>query len=153
MTEEPNYDIEISTVIDVPPERIYRAFTDPDLFAAWYGPIGFPVPRDSVEIDARQGGLQRFTMVGEGDPSMRSSFDGTFVEVVPNRLLASSGRWEGIPGQDDGWASGLRVELRDDGGRTGLIVQEGPHPPGTADLGRQAWQMMLAKLESVVRGQ
>jgi hypothetical protein len=31
-------------------------------------------------------------------------------------------------------------------------VREGPHPPGTADLGRQAWEMMLPKLESLLSG-
>jgi hypothetical protein len=31
------------------------------------------------------------------------------------------------------------------------VVREGPHPPGTADLGRQAWEMMLPKLESLLR--
>jgi hypothetical protein len=28
----------------------------------------------------------------------------------------------------------------------------GPAPPGTADLGRQAWEMMLPKLESLLGG-
>jgi uncharacterized protein YndB with AHSA1/START domain len=152
MTNQPDYDIEISRVLDAPPERVYRAFTAPDQFAAWYGPVGFPVPRDSVEIDARVGGRQRFTMVGEADPSMRSGFDGTFIEVVPNQLLASSGRWDGIPGQAGSWASGLRVEFHDDDGKTRLVVREGPHPPGTAELGRQAWEMMLPKLQSLTKG-
>jgi hypothetical protein len=30
------------------------------------------------------------------------------------------------------------------------VVREGPHPEGTADLGRQAWQMMFAKLETLL---
>ena len=52
MTEHP-YDIEITRVFDAPPERVYQAFTDPDQFARWYGPVGFPVHRDTVEVDAR----------------------------------------------------------------------------------------------------
>ena len=36
-------------------------------------------------------------------------------------------------------------------GRTRLEVREGPRPPGTANLGRPAWEMMLPKLESLVR--
>jgi hypothetical protein len=44
------------------------------------------------------------------------------------------------------------VELHHDDGRTRLVVREGPHPPGTADLGRQAWEMMLPKLESLLNG-
>jgi hypothetical protein len=30
------------------------------------------------------------------------------------------------------------VEFHDQDGKTPLVVREGPHPPGTADLGRQA---------------
>jgi uncharacterized protein YndB with AHSA1/START domain len=144
------YDIEIARVVDAPPERVYQAFTDPVQFAGWYGPVGFPVDRETVQIDARVGGRQRFVMVGEADPSMRTGFDGRFVEVVENALLSSHGAWDGLPGQGGAWASNLRVEFHGDGGRTRLVVLEGPHPPGTADLGRQAWEMMLPKLESLL---
>jgi uncharacterized protein YndB with AHSA1/START domain len=56
MTEKPSYDIELTRVFEAPPERVYQAFTDPDLFARWYGPVGFPVDPETVEIDARVGG-------------------------------------------------------------------------------------------------
>jgi uncharacterized protein YndB with AHSA1/START domain len=150
MTETPEYDVEITRVFDAPRQRVYRAFTDPEEFARWYGPEGFPVESDSVELDARAGGRQQFTMVGEGDPSMRTGFDGRFVEVVENELLSSRGAWDGIPGHETPWPSNLRVEFHDDGGKTRLVLQEGPHPPGTADFGRQAWEMMFPKLEAVV---
>ena len=96
MTEHP-YDIEITRVVDAPPERVYQAFTDPDQFARWYGPVGFPVHRDTVEVDARVGGRQRFEMVGEADPSMRTGFDGRFDEVVQSELLSSRGAGTGFP--------------------------------------------------------
>ena len=152
MTEMPKYDVEITELIDAPPEQVYEAFTEPDRFAAWYGPPGFPVARETLELDARVGGAQRFTMIGEDDPAMQTGFDGRFSEVVPNALLVSSGAWEGIPGLDEPWPSGLRVELNDEDGRTRLVVLEGPHPPGTAELGRQAWELMLRKLASLVSG-
>ena len=108
MTETEPYDIDLSRVIDAPPARVYQAFVDPDQFAAWYGPTGFPVDRASVELDARVGGMQRFAMVGEADPSMRTAFEGSFVEVIENELLSSSGAWAGIPGQASAWPSNLR---------------------------------------------
>src|SRR5262245_14153885 len=111
MTAEPQYDIEVTRVLAAAPERIYRAFTDPDEFAQWYGPVGFPVHRDTVELDARVGGRLRFTMVSDDDPSTRSGFDGRFTEVVPTEVLASSGSWDGIPGQTEAWPSSLRVEF------------------------------------------
>jgi uncharacterized protein YndB with AHSA1/START domain len=128
MTEAPAYDLEITRVLDAPPERVYEAFTDPDKFAEWYGPVGFPVDRTTVELDARVGGGQRFEMVSDADRSMRTGFDGRFDEVVPNMLLSSRGAWSGIPGQTEAWPSNLRVELHDEDGKTRLIVREGPHP-------------------------
>jgi uncharacterized protein YndB with AHSA1/START domain len=145
------YDIELTRVFETPRESLYQAFTDPDLFARWYGPVGFPVPRDTIDLEARVGGPQRFTMVGEADSSMQTSFDGNFTEVEPNRLLASSGTWHGIPGQERGWASNLRVEFEDQGNKTRVVVREGPHPEGTADLGRQAWEMMLDKIDTLFK--
>ena len=146
MVDSSPYDIELTRVFAGPRERLYSAFTDPDLFARWYGPVGFPVPRDTIDLDARVGCAHRFTMVGEDDP-METSFDGNFTEVVANRLLASSGTWHGIPGQENGWSSNLRVEFEDQGDKTRVVVREGPHPEGTADLGRQAWEMMLDKID------
>jgi uncharacterized protein YndB with AHSA1/START domain len=151
MTDDDPYDIECTRVFDVPPERLYQAFTDPDQFARWYGPIGYPAHRDTVEIDARVGGRQRFVMVSDDDPSMRTGFDGRFTEVVENSLLASTGTWDGIPGQAGRWPSNLRVEFLDEAGKTRLVMREGPHPPGTAEFGRQAWEMMFAKLEAVLQ--
>ena len=148
----PEYDIEVSRVVDAARDRVFEALTDPDQFVRWYGPDGFPVDRDSVALDPRAGGEQRFTMVGEADPQFRTTFDGHFTEVVPSELLVSSGAWHGIPGQDRPWESNLRVELLDEAGKTRIVVREGPHPPGTTEMGRLSWEMMLPKLESVLRG-
>ena len=150
MTETSPYDIEVSHVLPGSPDRVFKAFTDPELFARWYGPEGFPAAPETVELDARVGGPQRFTMVSEADPSFRTGFDGRFTEVVPNELLVSTGAWGGIPGQAGTWDSNLRVELAKDGSATRVVVREGPHPPGTADMGRQSWVQMFAKLESLL---
>ncbi len=151
MADHPPYDIEVARIVHAPPEEVYRAFTDAARFATWYGPDGFPVVPGSVEIDARTGGRMAFAMASLADPSMRMSFDGRFTEVVQNRLLACSGAWEGIPGQDVPWPSHLRIDIgRADAG-TRLVVREGPHPPGTIDLGRQSWEMMLPRLEALLR--
>jgi uncharacterized protein YndB with AHSA1/START domain len=154
MTDESPYDIELTHVLNAPPNRVYRAFTVPAEFAQWYGPVGFPARRDTVQLDPRVGVVQRFAMVSEADPSMRTAFDGRFTEVVDNQLLVSSGSWDGIPGQKERWESHLRVEFYDEeDGKTRVVLREGPHPAGTADLGRQAWEMMFAKLDKLLPGQ
>lgn len=151
MVETSPYDIEVIHVLPGSPDRVFKAFTDPELFARWYGPDGFPAAPETVELDGRVGGPHRFTMVSEADPSFRTGFDGRFTEVVPNELLVSTGSWAGIPGQTDTWESNLRVELAGEGGgATRVVIREGPHPAGTADMGRQAWVQMFAKLESLL---
>jgi uncharacterized protein YndB with AHSA1/START domain len=148
---EPPFDIEVTREFDASRERVYQAFTAPNEFAQWYGPVGFPADRDSVQLDPKVGGVQRFAMVSEEDPSMQTAWDGHFTEVVENELLASTGNWSGIPGQDL-WESNLRVEFHERDGKTRLVIREGPHPTGTADLGRQAWEMMFAKLDVLLAG-
>lgn len=152
MVDTAPYDIELARVLDAPPDQVFRAFTDAAQFTTWYGPDGFPVDPESVEIVPRVGGRMAFAMVSEADPSMRTAFDGRFTEVLENQVLACSGAWDGIPGQDLPWPSHLRVEISPDEGGTRLVVREGPHPPGTIDLGRQSWEMMLPKLERLLRG-
>jgi uncharacterized protein YndB with AHSA1/START domain len=97
MSASPQYDVEITHVFDASPERVYRAFTDAAEFARWYGPPGFPVDPETVELDGQVGSRHQFAMVAEHDPSMRTVFDGRLVEVVENKLLASRGAWDGIP--------------------------------------------------------
>ncbi len=87
--------ITISRVFDAPPELVYRAFTDPDQLARWFGPVGCSVPRDSISVDARPGGHLRFVMTA---PDVRSPVDMTFTEVVQNELLAGEMEAEGVPG-------------------------------------------------------
>jgi hypothetical protein len=96
MTKHP-YDIEITRVFDAPPERVYQAFTDPDQFARWYGPVGFPVRRDTVEVDARVGGRQRFEMVGEADPSMRTGSTAASSRSSRTSCSRVAGRGTGFP--------------------------------------------------------
>lgn len=42
---------------------VFRAWTDPDQLAAWYGPAHMDTPRDRIRIDLRVGGRYELTMV------------------------------------------------------------------------------------------
>lgn len=78
MTER---ELTITRTLDAPRELVWRAWTDPDHFAAWWGPEHFTTPRESVEIDPRPGGVFRATMVGPDGSEHPSS--GHFGEVEP----------------------------------------------------------------------
>jgi uncharacterized protein YndB with AHSA1/START domain len=152
LPDDASVDVELTRVFNAPRDLVYQAFTDPDQLARWYGPVGFSVPRDSVEVDARVGGQLRLVMASDTDPAMRSAVQLRFTEVVENELLVGTEAWEGIPGQQGTWSSRRRLEFHDQDGGTRLVLREGPHPAGMAEGGRQAWEAMFTKLDTLLEG-
>ncbi|MGC4805635.1 SRPBCC family protein [Micromonospora sp. DT233] len=143
----------ITRIFDAPRELVYRAFTDPDQFAAWFGPVGWSVPRETVSIDARAGGRQSFTMVNDADPSLTSPADGTFVEVVENELLVAHEEVHDFPGIPDGTVMEMRIELHDEGdGKTRLVLRQGPYPVEIETDARQGWGSSFGKLDALLAG-
>ena len=56
----------ITRIFEAPRERVFRAWTDPDQVAAWYGPEHMDAPRERIHIDPRVGGRWELTMVQRG---------------------------------------------------------------------------------------
>jgi uncharacterized protein YndB with AHSA1/START domain len=73
-----------SRLIAAPRERVWAAFSDPAVLAAWWGPASFT---NSVhEFDFRPGGAWKFTMHGPNGSAY--AMDHRFVEVVaPERIV------------------------------------------------------------------
>lgn len=103
---EPDRELVLTRVFAAPCAQVYQAFVDPDQL----GPVGFSVPRESVEIDARAGGYQRFVMVNDNDPSFRSPVDATFTEVIENELLVGNETWEGVRGMQGAGTMAVRID-------------------------------------------
>jgi len=77
----------ITRVFDAPRELVWKAWTDPEHVARWFGPRGFSTPRSTVTMDVRPGGTFEFTMVSDDDGNEIPS-GGTFLEVEePERLV------------------------------------------------------------------
>ncbi len=151
MTAEPTYELAISRIFDAPRELVYEAFTDPDQLAQWFGPVGWVVPRDTVEVDARPGGYQRFVMVNAEDPSQRSPVNATFTELVANELLVGEQNVEGIPGFDGIVTMTLRLEFYDEpGGKTRLELRQGPFSHELEEGSREGWNSSFGKLDDLL---
>jgi uncharacterized protein YndB with AHSA1/START domain len=89
MADTPPVDREftITRVYEAPRELVWRAWTDPEHMAAWFGPRGITTPRSTITVDLRPGGAFEFTMVSDDDGTEYPS-GGTFVEVqAPERLV------------------------------------------------------------------
>ena len=148
MTDAAKEEITLSRVFDAPPELVYRAFVDPDQLCLWFGPEGFSVPCESVQIDARPGGFQRFTLVSDADPDVRSRVDATFAEVVENELLAGHQEIEG--------AAGTRIMQRlefhsEAHGKTRLDLRQGPFTEERGKDTKVGWESSFVRLDSLLR--
>lgn len=64
-------DVLITRIFDATREQVFKAWTDPDEVAAWYGPAHMKVQRNSVRIDARDGGRWEVTMVPAAAAKLR----------------------------------------------------------------------------------
>ena len=84
--------VRIIREFDAPPEKVFRAHTDPELVAQWMGPKGMQVRIESW--DCRTGGSWRYVNVA-GDEEY--AFRGCFHEVRPNELIVQTFTWEGMP--------------------------------------------------------
>jgi uncharacterized protein YndB with AHSA1/START domain len=142
----------IERVFDAPPELVWKAFTDPDELARWFGPVGYSVPRESVDLDMRPGGYQRLTMVAD-DPSYPPGgpVDAVIDEVVENRLIV------GHEDLDDEMAAlfgsrsmSVRIELHAENGKTRLVLTQGPYSDDFEPNAREGWLSSFSKLDTVL---
>ena len=97
-----------------PPEQVFRAHADPELFAKWAGPRDIDNKIDHFEC--RTGGSWRYTSTRD---DFEARFYGSFHEVRPNELIVQTFTFEGVP---DGVALEKLVFERLDNGHTRLTA-------------------------------
>jgi uncharacterized protein YndB with AHSA1/START domain len=149
MTERPaTEELVITRVFDAPRELVYRAFTDPDQLAQWFGPVGYSVPRESVDMEVRVGGHQRFVMVNDDDPEQSSPVNATFVEVVENELLVGSEEWTMPDGRRARMTA--RFEFHEEGDKTRLVLRQGPYTTEIEGQARVGWESSFTKLDKLL---
>jgi uncharacterized protein YndB with AHSA1/START domain len=135
----------ITRIFDAPRELVFRAWTDPDQVAQWFGPEHFDTPRQTVEIDLRIGGRYELTMV-QRHSGARFPVRYEIVELDPPRLLVL--RSEPMPEVGIHGATFTRVELHDHGDKTRMTLSDGPYTEaGHAEAG---WHAAFGKLDALV---
>ena len=137
--------VRLHRILRAPPERVYRAFLDPDAMAKWSAPHGFT--GRVHEIDARVGGGYKmsFTNFSNGETH---SFGGTYVELVPNERIRYTDSFDdpNLPGTMQ-----VTIALREVLSGTELtIVQEGLPAAIPVELAIMGWQESLALLAHLV---
>lgn len=137
--------IRLHRVIRCSPEKVYRAFLDPDAMVKWLPPHGFTAKVH--HFDARVGGSHRmsFTNFTTGQSH---SFGGDYVELVANERIRYTDRFDdpGLPGEMQVTVTLKKVSV----GTELHVVQEGVPaviPPEACYLG---WQESLSLLANLV---
>jgi len=85
--------VRIVREFDAPVERVFRAWTDPELVARWLGPNETEMQISAWE--ATTGGHYRYAAVRNGETI--ASFYGSFHEIRPNERMVQTFTWEGAP--------------------------------------------------------
>ena len=137
-------EVVITRVFDAPRERVFRAWTDPDEVAAWYGPE-HDTPRERIHIDLRVGGRYELTMVRrDGGGEFAIGYE--IVELAEPELIVL--RSDPMPEMGIHEPTITRVELQEVDGRTRMTLTDGPYVESRhAEAG---WSQAFDKLAAFV---
>jgi uncharacterized protein YndB with AHSA1/START domain len=136
----------ITRVFDAPRERVFRAWTDPDMVAAWYGPEQVETPRDRIHIDLRVGGRYELTMLLPGGGEFAVGYE--VVELVEPELLVL--RSDPMPAMGMPDPAVLRLEFHDHGPKTRMTLRDGPYPTHGRDGAEAGWAAAFGSLEGLL---
>ena len=137
--------VRLHRVLRAKPEKVYRAFLEPDAMAKWLPPYGFTCKVH--HLDARVGGTFRMSFSNFSSGSGHS-FGGEYLELVPNERLRYTDRFDdpNLPGT-------LQVEVVLKPVLVGTevsIVQDGIPEMIPLEMCYLGWQESLAQLATLV---
>jgi len=92
VTTTADREVRIERIFNAPVERVWRAFTEPELLAQWWG-RGNKLVIERMEVE--RGGHWRFV---EHSPDSVDGFEGRYREVTPPERLVQTFEWDGMPG-------------------------------------------------------
>lgn len=137
--------VKLHRVLAARPEKVYRAFLEPDAVASWLPPFGFTCTVH--ELEAKEGGKHRmsfrnFTTGGT------HSFGGTYLKLVPGETIVYADRFDdpNLPGE-------MKVSVRLKAVSCGTdmtVVQENVPEQIPIDACYLGWQESLRKLAKLV---
>jgi uncharacterized protein YndB with AHSA1/START domain len=137
--------IRLHRVLRTTPEKLYRAFLEPDAVAKWLPPHGFTCKVH--HLDARVGGTHKmsFTNFTTGQSH---SFGGSYVELTPRELIRYTDKFDdaNLPGEMQ-----VAIRLKQVSVGTEInIVQEGVPDLIPAEACYLGWQESLTLLAQLV---
>jgi uncharacterized protein YndB with AHSA1/START domain len=120
----------MTRTFDATPDRVFAAWTDPDQFGQWFGPVGMKTVR--CDIDAKVGGAWRLMGEGENLPGgahpgrIRPTVSGKYLEIEPPSRLVFTWAWHEKDdfGSPRGQESVVTIQFTAAGERTEMIFTQ-----------------------------
>ncbi len=137
--------VTLHRVLKASPEKVYRAFTEPDAMASWLPPYGYLCIVHNMA--ANVGGSYKMSFINFSTGN-EQSFGGKFLEIKPNEFLKYTDRFDdpNLPGEmiTSVWLKKVSVgtELK--------VTQEGIPSAIPAEMCYLGWQDSLDKLKKLV---
>lgn len=123
----------VTRIFDASRELVFRAWTDPEHFARWWGGLGMTTPTETMRMDVRPGGEWFACMRSDADGT-EHPFAGTYREIVPPERLVMTLTDGDRPDPDREHL--VTVVLTDNGGRTEMTFTQ------AGDFGEQPDEMV-----------
>jgi uncharacterized protein YndB with AHSA1/START domain len=138
-------EINIVREFDAPRELVWRAWTEPEQFADWFGGKDAEIPMSTVSMDVRPGGEWRATMLA--GPAGEIPWHGSFQEVVPPERLVFT-----IADRPGDVYEVCTVVLTELGERTQMaFTQGGGHiPPEILEQTTAGWHAFFDRMGELV---
>ncbi len=107
-------DLVLTRLIDAPREKLFRAWTEPELIKQWFAPLPYTTPH--AEVDLRTGGASLIVM--RGPDGVEFPNHGVYLEVVENEKIVVTDAY------NEAWLPSAKpfmtaiVTFEDEGGKT-----------------------------------
>lgn len=143
----PDNTLKISRVIRAPPERVYKAFLDPDAMAKWLPPHGFT--GRVTESNVKVGGAYKMTFTNFTTGSSHS-FGGKYLELTPYTKIRYTDIFDD-PNRPGTMETIIELKKLPVSGTTEVkITQKNIPMQMPVEFARMGWQESLQLLEQLV---
>lgn len=141
--QTPQRELVVSRIFDAPRALVFKAWTEPEHLARWWGPAGFTTP--VCEMDLRPGGSYRFQM--RSPDGIESRWHGVCREIVEPERIVWTCTIDSADGKRISSETLLTVTLEDQQGRTKLTLHQAIFESAAIqEAHRNGWNAAIERL-------
>jgi len=153
-TDEKQKTISVKRSFDIPASKVWKAWTEPESFKKWWGPIEYTCP--DCTIDFKVGGKYFASMQAADGKKTWST--GTYKEIVPLKKIVytdsfADSKGNVVPGSEYDMPEMpmetlVTVELEETAGKTTMLLHHTGIPMDMMNDCIKGWQSCFDKMEN-----